>query len=193
MKIWRNAAAAACLVLVAALGACAPPPTPLTPQQQPSALPPTGDPGSAQGTQPPADQQAPPATPIPFEPTAVEVFPQTPAPVLTLEAPFSEQVPGELIAAMIADLAAITGADPQSVSVVSAQAVIWSDGSLGCPQPGMAYTQALIEGYRVELAAGGLLYDYHAAQGGYFILCGGVEVLYPSGDLPVVTPGTVDR
>ena len=55
--------------------------------------------------------------------------------------------------------------------MVSAQAVEWPDGSLGCPQPGMAYLQVITPGYKLVLAAGGQEYSYHAATEGEFFLC----------------------
>ena len=39
--------------------------------------------------------------------------------------------------------------------MVSVEEVTWRDGSRGCAQPGMAYTQALIDGSRITLRAGG--------------------------------------
>jgi hypothetical protein len=38
--------------------------------------------------------------------------------------------------------------------VVEARPVTWSDGALGCPEPGMMYTQALVDGYRIILETG---------------------------------------
>lgn len=35
------------------------------------------------------------------------------------------------------------------LQVQLAESVTWSDGSLGCPQPGQTYTQALVDGYRI--------------------------------------------
>ena len=53
-----------------------------------------------------------------------------------------------------ADAAAPTMTRTASTSRVSAAAVTWSDGSAGCPEPGMMYTQALVPGYRIVLQAG---------------------------------------
>jgi hypothetical protein len=83
----------------------------------------------------------------------------------------SGEVPEAKIALAVADLAQRTGVDPAAVTVVSAEAVEWSDGSLGCPQPGMAYLQVITPGYRLVLAAGGQEYNYHAAVEGEFFLC----------------------
>ena len=34
--------------------------------------------------------------------------------------------------------------DPSGISVIEARAIIWPDGSLGCPRPGMGYRLSLI-------------------------------------------------
>lgn len=51
------------------------------------------------------------------------------------------------------------------IEVVQAESVIWSDGALGCPQPDEMYTQALVEGYRIELSVAGETVYYHGADG----------------------------
>jgi hypothetical protein len=58
-----------------------------------------------------------------------------------------------------------------SARVVSAEAVTWSDGSLGCPQPDRMYTQALVPGWRIRVAAAGQELDYHASTRGAWVLC----------------------
>lgn len=45
-------------------------------------------------------------------------------------------------------------------TLVSVEEVEFSDGSLGCASPGQSYTQALIDGQRVMVDAGGTTYDY---------------------------------
>lgn len=64
------------------------------------------------------------------------------------------------LAAITADLAA-RGVATDDVQVLSARAVTWSDGSWGCPAPGVQYTQALVEGAEVVVFAEGTRYDYH--------------------------------
>ena len=61
-----------------------------------------------------------------------------------------------------ADLAQRLGVQPAQVKLVSAEEVTWRDGSLGCPQPGMRYTQALVNGSRIVLESGGKKYEYHS-------------------------------
>ena len=49
--------------------------------------------------------------------------------------------------------------------------VTWPNGAMGCPKPGMAYTQALIPGYRIVLEAEGRTYHYHAREHGEPFFC----------------------
>lgn len=55
--------------------------------------------------------------------------------------------------------------------LVSAEAVTFSDGSLGCPSPGQSYTQALVDGMRVVVSVDGVSYDYRFGGGGAPKLC----------------------
>ena len=63
------------------------------------------------------------------------------------------------LAAIRADLTK-RGVASDQVRVVSAQSVTFNDGSLGCPAPGVQYTQAQVEGARVVVEAAGRTYDY---------------------------------
>jgi hypothetical protein len=69
---------------------------------------------------------------------------------------------GGLIDQAKADLVQRLGVDAAEVTVVSSEEVTWPDGSLGCPEPGMHYTQALVPGNRTVLEAGGKQYHYHS-------------------------------
>ena len=75
----------------------------------------------------------------------------------------------------IADLLAAAAADANvgldEVTVVTAEEVDWSDGAIGCPEPGMMYTQAIVPGYRVVLDIDGEDHHFHAAEGGEFFYC----------------------
>lgn len=61
-----------------------------------------------------------------------------------------------------ADLVARTGIPAGEITVALAEAVTWSDASLGCPHPDMRYAQVPTDGARVHLMAGGARYRYHA-------------------------------
>ena len=70
-----------------------------------------------------------------------------------------------------ADAARRSGLPAAQLQVLSAAAVTWSDGGLGCPRKGMLYTQALVPGYRVKLKVGSEVWDYHAGERGGVLLC----------------------
>jgi hypothetical protein len=78
-----------------------------------------------------------------------------------------------------------TGVSRDDISVVTAEAVTWPDGSIGCPQDDMMYTQALVPGYRVILEVAGEELAFHASQEGDFRPC--------ATPAEPVDDGTVDR
>jgi hypothetical protein len=80
-------------------------------------------------------------------------------------------LPAEITDPIVADAAARLDVDPSAVTIVDAHAETWSDGSLGCPEPGMLYTQALVDGYQVIVEANGTRLDYRASGPGRFRLC----------------------
>lgn len=81
------------------------------------------------------------------------------------------EVPTELLDAIVAEAADRAGVTAQEIEVTAAEQVTWSDGSLGCPEEGMAYTQALVPGYRVVLEAGGDQLNFHSSESGDFRFC----------------------
>ena len=70
-----------------------------------------------------------------------------------------------------ADAARRASVPLDQVKVLSAEAVVWSDGALGCPEPGMMYTQALVPGYRIRVDAAGAPMMYHTRATSVFVLC----------------------
>jgi hypothetical protein len=66
------------------------------------------------------------------------------------------------------------------LQIIGAEAVDWPDGAWGCPEAGMVYTQALVQGYRVELQLGDLTLDYRGDGQGRFRLCGIGGIAPPS-------------
>jgi len=71
----------------------------------------------------------------------------------------------------VTDLAARLGVDESEIAVVSVEEVTWSDGSIGCPEPGMMYTQALVNGSLVILEVDGTRYEYHSGGGRDLFYC----------------------
>ena len=56
-------------------------------------------------------------------------------------------------------------------ALVSAERVEVANGSLGCPQPGMTYTQALVNGYRIVVRTDDRTFDYRFGRGDEPRLC----------------------
>ncbi len=82
----------------------------------------------------------------------------------------------------LADTARRRQLTPSTLQVALAEAVTWPDGSLGCPQPGMLYTQALVPGYRIRILAGNETLEYHASQRGQPAYCPASRITSPIPD-----------
>lgn len=108
---------------------------------------------------------------------------ETPPPAMTPEdGPLqSGEVPQELFNAALADLLAKSDAVRSDVQVLMSEAVVWNDGSLGCPQPDVMYTQALVDGYQIIFRVGDREYDYHLSANGAFVLCDSALPNLPGG------------
>jgi hypothetical protein len=68
----------------------------------------------------------------------------------------------EVVELAIGDLAERLDLAEDEIDTHSAVLVVWPDGALGCPQPGMSYTQVLTDGAVIELVAAGEVYRYHS-------------------------------
>jgi hypothetical protein len=82
------------------------------------------------------------------------------------------------VAAAIADAARRERVDPSQVAVAAWSPVTWDDGSIGCPQKGRAYTQALVEGELLLLRVGTGLLQYNATGDGPFAYCANPSSAY---------------
>jgi hypothetical protein len=114
------------------------------------------------------DQEIP--TPDRINPTVTKIPERVPPENST---PIVGEVPNELLDAILSDLATRIGVALENITVIQGQATVWPDGSMGCAQPGLFYTQALVNGYWVILDVDGKQYDYRASDRGYFFLCEG--------------------
>ena len=56
--------------------------------------------------------------------------------------------------------------EPSAIAVVSVEAVTWTNGCLEVGRAGQACTEALVEGYRIELALGDAVYEMRTDLGG---------------------------
>jgi hypothetical protein len=80
-------------------------------------------------------------------------------------------IPEDVLNSVLGDAAQRLGVPIDTLVVTHAEAVTWSDGSLGCPEAGMVYTQALVDGYWIVVEAGGEAVDYRAQGNGMFRIC----------------------
>ena len=119
-------------------------------------------------------------TPIPVEPNEGIGDGADPADLPVISPDLAEEVE-----AALADLTERIG-DDRVVEIVAAHELTWPDGSLGCPEPDLSYTQGLVDGYRIEFADGALRFIYHGATGEEPFLCVEGEEASPE----LVTPDT---
>ena len=66
-----------------------------------------------------------------------------------------------MVARSRAHLAAHLGMSTDAIEDVSADRVVWPDGCLGVPSPGLACAEVETQGYLVLLRADGRIYEYH--------------------------------
>jgi hypothetical protein len=81
------------------------------------------------------------------------------------------EVPDNVMARIRGHLSRRTGVAEGALEVVRAEVREWPNGAMGCPQPGMHYTQALVPGYWIVLRHDGRDYDYRVARAGHFVIC----------------------
>jgi len=78
------------------------------------------------------------------------------------------------------DAARRTQLDVAQLRVTLAEAVTWSDGALGCPEPGRQYSQVLVSGYRIRIEAGAKTLEYHGSVRGQPFLCPAERIQPPT-------------
>ena len=69
------------------------------------------------------------------------------------------------------DLAQRLSIPSDQIIIIEARPVTWSDSSLGCPQPGMAYADVLTPGYLIMFEYAKNRYEYHSGKGLDFAYC----------------------
>jgi len=83
---------------------------------------------------------------------------------------------------VLADAGRRSGIAVDRIRVVQSDAVTWRDGSLGCPEPGRMYTQALIRGYLIRVQADATVLEYHASTRGQWLYCPAERAIAPLPD-----------
>ena len=88
--------------------------------------------------------------------------------------PATSAVPADILQPLLADAAKRAKVDTSAITIVQAEPVTWTTGALGCPTPGVSYTQALVDGWHVVVTAGGTRIDYRTTAPGRFKVCEGL-------------------
>ena len=104
-----------------------------------------------------------------FEPVVTP--PEMTALTPTEERPIQDELPQRILDPILKVAASLANVTREQLVIVRAQSVVWNDGSLGCPEPGQMYTQALVNGYWVVIEAAGQTYDFRVDHKGSFRLC----------------------
>jgi hypothetical protein len=97
------------------------------------------------------------------------------SPIASTGVPGGSAFPASVLEPILADAARRTGVAASDLRIVTAEPKTWPDGSWGCPQPGIAYTQIVVDGYQVVVQAAGRTLDYRGAGPGQFRLCEKLE------------------
>lgn len=98
------------------------------------------------------------------DPIVTEPLPTTP-PASTDRSYEGDGYPTELtglVTGAIDDLAEYLTVDSATIVVGTVEEVVWPNGGLGCPRPGMVYAQVLTDGLRIILVHDGTEYVYHS-------------------------------
>jgi hypothetical protein len=77
----------------------------------------------------------------------------------------------KIVAKAKQDLAQRLPIPEEQIKMVDVQSVVWPDKSLGCPQPGMVYTQVQVDGLLIRFKADGKVYEYHGGGDRSPFLC----------------------
>ena len=93
------------------------------------------------------------------------------------EAIATSAMPRAVRRAVVADAARRFKVSESAVVLARAEQLNWSDGSLGCPQPGQMYTQALVPGFRVVARTTEGEFLYHTDSNGQVLICVPLERL----------------
>jgi hypothetical protein len=88
-----------------------------------------------------------------------------------MASPWSVGLSASVVDPVVEAIARLAGVSVDEVTVQSAESMTFPDAGLGCPIPGMVYTQVQVDGYKVVAVAAGTTYDYRGTGRGVFRLC----------------------
>lgn len=114
--------------------------------------------------------ETPTPSPLPDETEGGRI--QIPVDVSPLTSPLAPDVK-PIVDTLRPLVAEETGDKPDELRVISIEETMWRDTSLGCPEPGKAYAQVMVSGWRVIFEnAAGERYDVHTAEDPHrFVIC----------------------
>lgn len=117
-------------------------------------------------------------------PLEEETMPSKPTPAST-----SGPSANRLVTQAKEDLAQRLSIDVDQIQLLEFEAVVWPDGGLGCPEPGVVYTQVPQDGALIRLEAEDKVYEYHSGRGRAPFLC----ERFPGIDKSTPLPGLGDQ
>ncbi len=115
------------------------------------------------------DEPAPSWTVVPVQPT--QVIKERTVAVRPAIATPSDPALQALVKQAREDLARRLSIAVEQIDLLEVKAVVWPDSSMGCPQPGVAYTQVPQDGLLVRLLVGKRIYAYHSGGNRPLFLC----------------------
>ena len=142
---------------------------------------------SEEATPSAVETPAPLVTAVLISPTQV-IQEETVAVNPTIPSPSDPALQGLVMRAK-EDLARRLSIEVDQIDLIEARAVVWPDGGLGCPQPGMAYIQVQQDGSLIRLRVGKRIYNYHSGGNRPPFLCEQAT----KGDGLVPPPGSGDQ
>jgi hypothetical protein len=89
------------------------------------------------------------------------------------------EVPADVMGRIQEHLARRVDAPADELAVRRAEARVWPDGAMGCPQPGLNYTSAPVDGYWIVLEHQGRDYDYRVSRSGLMVMCEAMAIPNP--------------
>lgn len=91
--------------------------------------------------------------------------------------------PRDAIEVAVATLARELNCAAGEISLAEVRPVTWPDSSLGCPEPGMMYTQVLTPGYQIKLVRANKPYIMHTDRGHRAVHCPDGGIMRDAGTL----------
>jgi hypothetical protein len=77
----------------------------------------------------------------------------------------------QAVAAAVQDAATRLGVAAGDIGVQQVEEREWGDSSLGCPQPGLLYSQVVTPGFLIVINSRGKQLEYHSDMRGRVVLC----------------------